>query len=403
MGCVVNGPGEARSADIGIAAGKEKGHLFIRGKIVRVVPEDEMVSALVEEAERLVAEGVEARLAAADAGAEAEAEADRQACSSARRATTPTPPRSVSSGSAASTARARRRRRRRRRSRTGRADRSPKGPSVRSPAMAPSEPRDEPTHPGRRARRRTAMAPPSPRPPVMVRGNRGPAARHHRRAGERRRGRGAAVLRRVTTGQTRGQGGTVKPRRPARTRTTEEPRPGPTGSVAKRTGSDAGTPGAGGTGRSGRTGRGTRGQARRGNGEGRRGNGSRRPTETAATTEPKDKIGDGDSGGGGGRPRSERRAGSRARQGGLTPGPRTSPAGTKRWWPGPRWPRTGRCAAPWSSGRGATRSGSGCKPPSTHGSRRRAPTTPTSLSSSPKRSCGWRPSTSRGSAPSWRW
>jgi (E)-4-hydroxy-3-methylbut-2-enyl-diphosphate synthase len=79
MGCVVNGPGEARSADLGIAAGKAKGHLFIKGKIVRVVPEAEMVDALVAEAERLVAEGVEARLAAADAGAEAEAEADRRA------------------------------------------------------------------------------------------------------------------------------------------------------------------------------------------------------------------------------------------------------------------------------------------------------------------------------------
>jgi len=77
MGCVVNGPGEAREADIGIAAGKQKGHLFIKGKIVRVVQEDQMVEALVEEAERLVAEGVEARLAAADKGAEAEAEADR--------------------------------------------------------------------------------------------------------------------------------------------------------------------------------------------------------------------------------------------------------------------------------------------------------------------------------------
>jgi (E)-4-hydroxy-3-methylbut-2-enyl-diphosphate synthase len=78
MGCVVNGPGEAREADLGIAAGRKRGHLFIKGKIVRVVPEDEMVSALVEEAERLVAEGVEARLAAADVGAEAEAEADRR-------------------------------------------------------------------------------------------------------------------------------------------------------------------------------------------------------------------------------------------------------------------------------------------------------------------------------------
>ncbi len=78
MGCVVNGPGEAREADLGIAAGKRRGHLFIKGKIVRVVPEDEMVTALVAEAEKLVAEGVEARLAAADAGAEAEAEADRR-------------------------------------------------------------------------------------------------------------------------------------------------------------------------------------------------------------------------------------------------------------------------------------------------------------------------------------
>ena len=79
MGCVVNGPGEARSADLGIAAGRHRGHLFIKGQIVRVVPEDEMVDALVAEAEKLVAEGVEARLAAADRGAAAEAEADRKA------------------------------------------------------------------------------------------------------------------------------------------------------------------------------------------------------------------------------------------------------------------------------------------------------------------------------------
>jgi (E)-4-hydroxy-3-methylbut-2-enyl-diphosphate synthase len=79
MGCVVNGPGEARSADLGIAAGKHRGHLFIRGEIVRVVPEDEMVAALVEEAEKLVKEGFEARLAAADKSAAGEAEADRLA------------------------------------------------------------------------------------------------------------------------------------------------------------------------------------------------------------------------------------------------------------------------------------------------------------------------------------
>lgn len=66
MGCVVNGPGEAREADIGIAAGRGKGHLFIKGRVVRVVPEEDMVDALLEEARRLVVEGVDARLAAAD-------------------------------------------------------------------------------------------------------------------------------------------------------------------------------------------------------------------------------------------------------------------------------------------------------------------------------------------------
>jgi (E)-4-hydroxy-3-methylbut-2-enyl-diphosphate synthase len=78
MGCVVNGPGEARSADLGIAAGRRRGHLFIRGQIVRVVPEADMVAALVEEAEKLVKEGVEARLAAADENAAEEAEKDRR-------------------------------------------------------------------------------------------------------------------------------------------------------------------------------------------------------------------------------------------------------------------------------------------------------------------------------------
>lgn len=79
MGCVVNGPGEARGADLGIAAGRGKGHLFVRGQVVRVVPEDEMVGALLEEAERIVDEGIEARLAAADDGAAATAERDREA------------------------------------------------------------------------------------------------------------------------------------------------------------------------------------------------------------------------------------------------------------------------------------------------------------------------------------
>ncbi|MCU1364184.1 MAG: 4-hydroxy-3-methylbut-2-en-yl diphosphate synthase [Acidimicrobiaceae bacterium] len=77
MGCVVNGPGEARHADLGIAAGKHRGHLFIQGQIVRVVKEDEMVEALVDEAKKIIAEGIEARLLARDLSAEAEAEADR--------------------------------------------------------------------------------------------------------------------------------------------------------------------------------------------------------------------------------------------------------------------------------------------------------------------------------------
>ncbi|MDE0137391.1 MAG: flavodoxin-dependent (E)-4-hydroxy-3-methylbut-2-enyl-diphosphate synthase [bacterium] len=78
MGCVVNGPGEAREADLGIAAGRGRGHLFIKGKVVRVVPETEMVEALLDEARKLVAEGVEARIAAADDRAADLAAQDRQ-------------------------------------------------------------------------------------------------------------------------------------------------------------------------------------------------------------------------------------------------------------------------------------------------------------------------------------
>lgn len=73
MGCIVNGPGEAREADIGIAAGRGKGHLFIKGQVVRVVPEDEMVEALLDEARKLVDEGAEARLAAANTDVVSEA------------------------------------------------------------------------------------------------------------------------------------------------------------------------------------------------------------------------------------------------------------------------------------------------------------------------------------------
>ena len=76
MGCVVNGPGEARSADLGIAAGKGRGHLFIKGQVVKVVKEDEMVEALIREGRLLAEEGVEARLAAADKDAATIAEQD---------------------------------------------------------------------------------------------------------------------------------------------------------------------------------------------------------------------------------------------------------------------------------------------------------------------------------------
>ena len=78
MGCVVNGPGEARDADLGIAAGRGRGHLFVKGQNVAVVPEDEMVESLVSWAELICAEGVEAALARADVErASREAERDR--------------------------------------------------------------------------------------------------------------------------------------------------------------------------------------------------------------------------------------------------------------------------------------------------------------------------------------
>jgi (E)-4-hydroxy-3-methylbut-2-enyl-diphosphate synthase len=79
MGCVVNGPGEAREADLGIAAGRKRGHLFVKGKVVKVVAEDEMVDQLVEWAKIVSEDGVEAALARAESGAAEEAEKDRAA------------------------------------------------------------------------------------------------------------------------------------------------------------------------------------------------------------------------------------------------------------------------------------------------------------------------------------
>jgi (E)-4-hydroxy-3-methylbut-2-enyl-diphosphate synthase len=79
MGCVVNGPGEARDADLGIAAGNKRGHLFIKGRNVAVVPEGEMVDTLVRYAERIMEVGAEHVLAEADLDKAArEAEKDRR-------------------------------------------------------------------------------------------------------------------------------------------------------------------------------------------------------------------------------------------------------------------------------------------------------------------------------------
>jgi (E)-4-hydroxy-3-methylbut-2-enyl-diphosphate synthase len=56
MGCVVNGPGEAREADLGVASGNGKGQIFIKGEVVKTVPEDQIVETLLAEARRIAAE-----------------------------------------------------------------------------------------------------------------------------------------------------------------------------------------------------------------------------------------------------------------------------------------------------------------------------------------------------------
>ncbi|MFQ4148498.1 flavodoxin-dependent (E)-4-hydroxy-3-methylbut-2-enyl-diphosphate synthase [Arthrobacter sp. LAPM80] len=53
MGCVVNGPGEAREADLGVASGNGKGQIFVKGEVIKTVPEDQIVETLIEEAMRL--------------------------------------------------------------------------------------------------------------------------------------------------------------------------------------------------------------------------------------------------------------------------------------------------------------------------------------------------------------
>lgn len=56
MGCVVNGPGEAREADLGVASGNGKGQIFVKGQVIKTVPEDQIVETLIEEAMRLAEE-----------------------------------------------------------------------------------------------------------------------------------------------------------------------------------------------------------------------------------------------------------------------------------------------------------------------------------------------------------
>ena len=56
MGCVVNGPGEAREADLGVASGNGKGQIFVKGEVVKTVPESQIVETLIEEAMRIAAE-----------------------------------------------------------------------------------------------------------------------------------------------------------------------------------------------------------------------------------------------------------------------------------------------------------------------------------------------------------
>ena len=56
MGCVVNGPGEAREADLGVASGNGKGQIFVKGEVVKTVPESQIVETLIEEAMRIAEE-----------------------------------------------------------------------------------------------------------------------------------------------------------------------------------------------------------------------------------------------------------------------------------------------------------------------------------------------------------
>jgi len=67
MGCEVNGPGEARAADLGVAGGKGIGLIFKKGEVIRKVPEAQIVDALMEEVERFAAEAKAQQAATGDA------------------------------------------------------------------------------------------------------------------------------------------------------------------------------------------------------------------------------------------------------------------------------------------------------------------------------------------------
>jgi (E)-4-hydroxy-3-methylbut-2-enyl-diphosphate synthase len=56
MGCVVNGPGEAREADLGVASGNGKGQIFVKGEVIKTVPESQIVETLIEQALRIAEE-----------------------------------------------------------------------------------------------------------------------------------------------------------------------------------------------------------------------------------------------------------------------------------------------------------------------------------------------------------
>jgi (E)-4-hydroxy-3-methylbut-2-enyl-diphosphate synthase len=66
MGCVVNGPGEAREADLGVASGNGKGQIFVKGEVIKTVPESKIVETLIEEAMKLAEQMQEAGVASGE-------------------------------------------------------------------------------------------------------------------------------------------------------------------------------------------------------------------------------------------------------------------------------------------------------------------------------------------------